>query len=344
MKKIITIILCTISIIACKERTIFTNEPIQISHFPKTITPSAEKIDIEIIGINNLYIVDTILLGFKVKGEDGFFTCYSLPNFKFLGNYISAGRGADEFLTLTYNKQFAIDSSNAKIWISSHLTREVSEINLTSSIKEQKVVFEKRFFLDSITDSYWFNINDSIFATYPSTDNLYYTVYNLKQQQLITQKNIFTKDIKFDASIYDIIGTISPDKTKMALAMFNMNHIIIHSTNGDEIIPLTIYHTSNTPHEISQQDFMDRKIFYSDIRTVDKFIFALYINHSTKEIREANKSVEIHVFDWNGEPIYKIIIPNYIRFFDIDQNNGYIYGLNPYDEEIYKYDIRNYLK
>ena len=67
MKKIITIILCTISIIACKEKTIFTSEPIQISHFPKTITPSAEKIDIEIIGINNLYIVDTILLGFKSK-------------------------------------------------------------------------------------------------------------------------------------------------------------------------------------------------------------------------------------------------------------------------------------
>lgn len=329
---------------ACKERAIFTKEPIQISHFPKTITLSTEKVNIEIIGVNNLYIIDSVLLGFKAKGNDGFFTCYSLPNFKFLGNYISAGRGADEFLTLTYNKQFAVDSSNMKIWISSHLSREVSEINLTSSIKEQKVIFEKRFFLDSITDSYWFNINDTLFATYPSTDNLYYTVYNLKEQKLVIQKNIFAKNLKFDASIYNLIGTISPDKTKMALAMLNMNHIIIHSINGDEIIPLTIYYTPNTPNEISQQDFIDRKIFYSDIRTVDKFIFALYINRTTKEIRETNKSVEIHVFNWNGEPIYKIIIPNYIRFFDVDLHNGYIYGLNPYDEKIFRYNIKSILK
>lgn len=343
MTRLVIIIICTLTIIACKDKSIFENESLMVSQFAKTINLPAEKINMEIIGINNLYIVDSILLGFKARGDNGFFTCYSLPQFKFLGNYVSAGRGADEFLTLTYNKQFTLNSSNINIWISSHLTREVSEINLTSTIEEQKVIFGKRFILDTISESYWFNINDSLFANYPTTDNLYYTIYNLKEQKILKQKNIFRKGIKFDPSVYDIIGAISSDKTKMALAMMNMNHIIIHSTDGDSIIPLTIFNHSNTPHEISQQDYMDRKIYYSDIRSTDEFIFALYINRSTKEIRESNKGVEIHVFHWNGKPAFRIIIPNYIRFFDIDQKNGYIYGLSPYDEEIFRYNINSIL-
>lgn len=345
MKKKILLIFSIISILSCKEHPLFTNKPVQISKFPKEVTLKAEKINTEIIGINNLYIIDSIFISFKARGSEGFFSCYSLPDFHLLGNCISSGRGADEFLTLTYNKQFIKEPSTIKMWISSHLSREVSELNLISSIKEQKTIFGKRFLLDSIASSYWFNINDSLFASYSSSDNLYYTIYNLKTQKQLTRSNIYTKNIKFDPSIFDITGVMSPDKTKIALAMFSLNHIIIHSVDGENIKPLTIYHTSNTIQEISQLDFIDRKTFYSDIRATNEYIFALYLNRTGKiEDQEINKGIEIHIFDWNGNPIQKLNIPNYIRFFDIDQKNGYIYGLNPYNEEIFRYNIKSIKK
>ncbi len=345
MKKYITFLFCIISTLSCQEHSLFENNPVQISNFPKEISLKPEKIKTEIIGINNLYIIDSMFMGFNARGSEGFFSCYSLPDFHLLGNCITSGRGADEFLTLTYNKQFIKDTSAIKMWISSHLSREVSEFNLTSSIKEQKTIFDKRFLLDSITDSYWFNINDSLFAAYSSTDNLYYTVYNLKTQKPLMRTNIYKKNIKFDPFTLDITGVMSPDRTKIALAMFNLNHIIIHSVDGNNIKPLTIYHSSNTIHEISLLEPIDRKTFYSDIRATNEYIFALYINRTGKmEDIETNKGIEIHMFDWNGNPIQKISIPNYIRFFDIDPQNEYIYGLNPYNEELFRYNIKPILK
>lgn len=342
MKKYISLSFLVISLLSCQENPLFENSPVQISDFPKEITLKAEKIDKEIIGINNLYIIDTMFIGFNTRGNEGFFSCYSLPDFHHLRNCITPGRGADEFLTLTYNKQFTKDTSSIKLWISSHISREVSEFNLTSSIKEQKTIFGKRFLLDSITDSYWFNINDSIFATYSTSDNLYYTVYNLKTQKPLTRVKIYKENTKFDPFIFDITGVISPDKTKIALAMFNLNHIIIHPVDGKNIKPLTIYHTTNTIHEISQLEPIDRKTFYSDIRATENYIFALYINRTGKiEDQKTTQCIEIHVFDWKGNPVQKMKLPNYIRFFDIDPQNEYIYGLNPFNEEIFRYNIKS---
>ena len=69
-----------------------------IYDFPVTQIAESEKIDLEIIGINDLMVIDTLLFAFKASGYNDFFEMYSTDNWQYLGKFLSQGRGPDEFL------------------------------------------------------------------------------------------------------------------------------------------------------------------------------------------------------------------------------------------------------
>ena len=51
-----------------------------IYDFPVTQIAESEKIDLEIIGINDLMVIDTLLFAFKASGYNDFFEMYSTDN------------------------------------------------------------------------------------------------------------------------------------------------------------------------------------------------------------------------------------------------------------------------
>ena len=53
-----------------------------IYDFPVTQIAESEKIDLEIIGINDLMVIDTLLFAFKASGYNDFFEIYSTNNWE----------------------------------------------------------------------------------------------------------------------------------------------------------------------------------------------------------------------------------------------------------------------
>ena len=68
-----------------------------IYDFPVTQIAESEKIDLEIIGINDLMVIDTLLFAFKASGYNDFFEMYSTDNWQYLGKFLSQGRGPMSF-------------------------------------------------------------------------------------------------------------------------------------------------------------------------------------------------------------------------------------------------------
>ena len=62
-----------------------------IYDFPVTQIAESEKIDLEIIGINDLMVIDTLLFAFKASGYNDFFEIYSTNNWQYLGKFLSQG-------------------------------------------------------------------------------------------------------------------------------------------------------------------------------------------------------------------------------------------------------------
>ena len=59
-----------------------------IYDFPVTQIAESEKIDLEIIGINDLMVIDTLLFAFKASGYNDFFEMYSTDNWQYLGKFL----------------------------------------------------------------------------------------------------------------------------------------------------------------------------------------------------------------------------------------------------------------
>ena len=79
-----------------------------IYDFPVTQIAESEKIDLEIIGINDLMVIDTLLFAFKASGYNAFFEMYSTDNWQYLGKFLSQGRGPDEFLSVQFSQDYFV--------------------------------------------------------------------------------------------------------------------------------------------------------------------------------------------------------------------------------------------
>ncbi|MDR1170266.1 MAG: TolB-like 6-bladed beta-propeller domain-containing protein, partial [Prevotellaceae bacterium] len=53
--------------------------------------------------------------------------------------------------------------------------------------------------------------------------------------------------------------------------------------------------------------------------------------------------MEIHIMDWNGNPVCKLILDRKIKDFTVDFDNGFMYTVSLGEERIYRYDIRDML-
>ena len=72
-------------------------------------------------------------------------------------------------------------------------------------------------------------------------------------------------------------------------------------------------------------------------RCNDSLIFALYCN------KEENGKKEFHVINWEGKALFKLFINEDLRDFNIDWQNGKLYGITNNDI-VYVYDVNNIVK
>ncbi|MDH5602302.1 MAG: TolB-like 6-bladed beta-propeller domain-containing protein [Cyclobacteriaceae bacterium] len=96
------------------------------------------------------------------------------------------------------------------------------------------------------------------------------------------------------------------------------------------------------------RDF-DRAVSYFDIAITSKYIFALYsgnplhIIDEDGQIIEENYASEIHVYDWNRNPVAKLLLDMEVETIAIDWEKKIIYGSNPLAKNlsIVEFDIKS---
>ena len=120
-----------------------------IYDFPVTQIAESEKIDLEIIGINDLMVIDTLLFAFKASGYNDFFEIYSTNNWQYLGKFLSQGRGPDEFLSVQFSQDYFFKDDNLVLWISDGALQKRALLNITQSLRIGRTVCDTIFRITS---------------------------------------------------------------------------------------------------------------------------------------------------------------------------------------------------
>ena len=236
------------------------------------------------------------------------------------------------------------DSSNTYMWIKDEALMKLTLFNLTESVKQQKTIIDSCIYLSNSCIGNNYIIGDTLISIVNSSSDLFLSSYNLQKDSLLEPTIIMFRDPlkNIQEYIFGMNIQIHPNRTKFISAMSNFNQINIFSPNFTDITTLSIYKPTISIKEISLTPDIERIRYYSNVFVTNSSIYALYINKPTSIWREHEKSIEIQEFTWNGTPIRKFTIPNDIIYFTLDQKHRYIYGFKD-NEEIYKYDISNYI-
>lgn len=77
--------------------------------------------------------------------------------------------------------------------------------------------------------------------------------------------------------------------------------------------------------------------YHRQVVTSDNHIYALYqeeshsVNGSTIESHPLTEK-EIHIYDWSGKPVKKLLLPSWVNWFTVTPDDGFIYFFHPEKE------------
>lgn len=300
---------------------------------------------LELFSGNSIQIIDTLLLVQHQEENPTFYwDVYSLNSMKHLKSILRKGRGPNEVLSAHYIGQYEKINDNIWMYFLDINSGKFLKININESIKSGDDIIELVSAVDADKSPYFILNNNSFIYCNNNRAEGYMSLMqgdNSWKNPSVEKKyirNITSDDFnKLTHSIY-----YNKKDNKVCIVPFYVNHIqIIDLSGNNNIISST---SNNNNWQTLSKDGISgsTKIFYSTTRTTDDFIFALYNNKQLSEMGTAPKEREIHVFDWNGKAISKILLDGSITSFAVDINNKTLYGLDNLSH-IYKYDISSCL-
>ena len=139
-----------------------------------------------------------------------------------------------------------------------------------------------------------------------------------------------------DNRFFSTLNLLNNDRTRMVMTMSLVPQLNILDL---ETGILKGYRIENQPtlENLAEQS-NDLRQYYGFPEIDDRFIYVLYLDRNFMK-REENKGCTLYVFDWEGQLVHKLYIPEGIDQIQVDAKNRLLYGVNLQMEEVYRYPL-----
>jgi len=299
----------------------------------------------------SIYIVDTLIL--LKSSKDSLFYVYGIESNQYLGSIIKKGKGNGAFSAVFFYGQFITDHSGIKIWITDYMTKEMNLVNVTASLKEKRTIVEQHVSIanEIIADatSYFYVKGDKVVGYHnvqdgeqPYDERFFNmntansTVAFKKIPALKTKKDLSTNLRNMS---YQSIARIKPDGSKIIDVRHYQPKLNIVDTGGNHLASFIF--DKNYPEEFTEEVLRARVNlnYFEAVYVSNKYIYLLRTDQLDKDVTRVKKPIEILIVDWKGNPVKKLLIPEYILSFAVDEKSNILYGLDYISQRVFKYHI-----
>ena len=265
--------------------------------------------------LTSFMVLDSLVLAYQFDG-DYYLLAYSINSGEKILSLCQKGRGPSEFITPAF---FSPNGQSVLLYDSA--TNEISEVNLSLSLRQNRTVIEKRVRINSGQKastgllSIWL-LDESRVVAFNSgqgrdllgTGLLHvpsYALYNYENGELMREIPIF-KDIPENKRIknqqyyiynYSRTDCISPDKKTVFFAMTTSPVYGLLDLDTGMVKGFRLDHEPG-----SRKD--KYVVCFSDVCTNGQYIFALYYGCPMEDALDSSSF--LMVIDWNGALIKKI--------------------------------------
>jgi hypothetical protein len=350
--KIFLILIPTMFYIGCSD-VINRGKVISFKEFNNQITVSGKSCS-EIR--NDIYpmfmgIKDSVLVFCDIKVDPHVYV-YSLPHLKYLGSFGSQGKGPVDLHDPVFWGQFDNNPHSIKAWFYQSNAMRYSLIDVKKATSGHEYTkFDKQIILPPHIGNAVniVSINENTIVASGRVSEGEFMIYNTSTKKtmwkpfLIDFNKQFMDNIKkakmFNSYKQGIIKA-KPDGTRFVKVFGYVPVIDVYNDKAELIF--SIIQDGYKKPDINTKDRHfepETSVYYTNVFLSDKYIYALNQNCNLQELSEGGcKDVEIHMFSWKGEPLYKIKLNEGIGAlapFAVDEINKNIYTVNPKSQDDY---------
>lgn len=345
MRNIILLLMFSLILSNCtKKETDFE----VFSEFSQELTVEGAKIDLK-PGVSfpvELEMLDSVFVLINLDG-DYFFDMYSNSNFTYINSVLSKGKGPNEEVFVEPYVKYIQD--NIFMYSNSYSVKIVEYL-----MKEKSLLSRKKYNLTGelfdLQDA--FLIDDKIIGhIMDKSTNREFVEFNVNTHKITDFGSEFPyyKEIpnSKNNTIFQKISAIKPDKEKIATVYGSFPILKIHSSEGELIKEVRYLNNQDFPDALVDDNPSEEKMqslvrCYAKIEVTDNYIYALYSGRKRGDVQSGLIDIAnvIHVWDWNGKPIKKIILNRDLFSFCVAKNDSYLIcsSINEPDF-IYKYEL-----
>jgi hypothetical protein len=353
MKITIFTILIGFLFLACRKKDI---EPLNYSIFPNVINEKSLVLETpDVLSfVGDMEIIDSFLITVDLMA-DPFFQIFSLSPFDYIGGSVNRGSGPNEentifpYLTRNNDSTFIFRTDERiKLAIFNDKDKKIEclkQIELPGDIMDiiPPIIIGNNIYgiSNSIAGNHEYvrfdfltNRIDFLSEEFPSVPM---KVNNEKRKILFSNLIGNRPDGKLFAALYDKFPLLRIYDSEGAL-LFESYY------NNNQNLPLIFNEDRIAPDELKSI-----MVNYLKLKTTQNYIFGLYSGKTHGELKTQERRVddyghEIHVWDWTGSPVLRIILNMEVFSFAVSQRNDFIIASSVNkNNRIYKYDISQYL-
>lgn len=357
IKKLLSKICIAGALVSCTSENIVNNasirlvDPINICNLQKDSSFVCDFSQVLSCSYMNI-IQDSLLLLYDqpvLNKNSYFYKVYSLDDFSYLGECARQGRGPNEFIQPMISGKLTEQRDNIECYI----------YDLAQSKSFRYSLNQQMFGIDvcqCISD-----LPDMTFYSIPYLDSLQFIMNIDKKKFLCNVINergeiIKTVDLypdNLDAEKYiSQLGNCVLINNKlgvvalMMLSLPQVNYISLETGAVHSSAVNSKYKKWKDIVEIQNPDkLMSIPQYYNDATSSDDYIMGVYLDRSINDMISGKEiKPHIHIFDWQGNFLYDLIVPDHVSNIEYDAESGFLYGLDVSEGQIYRYDLSDKLQ
>lgn len=345
--KVLCFLICLFLIHSCtntsvKEVFVLAND------FPNTIElVDGEELNFHQLMPSSIDVIDSLVVVSDYKGSPRLNIYNRNGDFKVGFGFI--GRGPNEYLAPEWNGQsfFKGDDSNKFIYIYEFGYGLIHKLNLSAILRKEHNSNSKikKYYLPPEvmnTDNVFF-VNDTLYGEATSNSDVKYFKHKLgsktfmalgqfNNHDIIQGAKSIEKRVNLDRSFLGY----SLHNSKFVSAYLRFNKVVIMDSNMNE--ELLIYYGNEKKHPTSDDIGSRNNIFYFRKPFAGKK--HIYVPYVGVKNLDRTYSKELHVYDYNGNPIKRYLFDEIFTSFTVDEEKQKLYLItNSEDNQFLSYDL-----
>lgn len=280
----------------------------------------------------DMIFVDSTLILMDMK-SDTIFHLFSLPLLKYTESRITRGQGPNEEIMIV-----PYLSSNGK---SNLLYRTIEDVKI-SHVENNNLIVNETIKLPTEFNNVFhvIRMNDCLYGYDGSIKSKEeFISYNLKTKKIFRFGNFPEIDSKNHNEqkaiiLYSKILINKDDDSKFAVLYDKLPVLRIFSNEGNLLKELMLRNRQKSPLAYLDKNINEGKLDrmtlnYLKIRATNSFIYGLYSGKTHAELNSKEKKIadygyEIHVWDWEGNPVACYKLPKAVFAFAVSKDDKFI--------------------